>query len=448
MDNKYILRDFIKYTILNIFGQMIYSLYTMADTFFVSCKLGTTGLTALNLAFPVFCIINGTGLMLGMGAATKYSIYKSRGKDIKANHIFTNAFYLTIFFAIIFLTAGLLFSSRLTTLLGADNSVFEPTHTYLFVMLMFSPAFLLNNLLQCFVRNDNAPTLSAAAMATGSIANIVLDFIFIFPLNMGIFGAIFATGLAPVISMFIISVHFIKKRNGFHLIVINPEKKYIKTILSAGFSPFLTEAASGIVMFLFNFIILGIAGNLGVAAFGIVSVISLVVTAIYTGLSQGIQPLISKNHGLGNTDEIKVIQRYSIIALFILSSAIYSFIYFKSPFIASVFNSESDQMLNELAVNGLKLYFLACPFIGFNIILSTYFISTERVLPAQVISLLRSSIILIPAAFIMSYIFKLNGVWYSYPATEFIVASAGLIYFKFGNIFKIKKILKRNKCIY
>lgn len=304
MKHQSVFRDFAKYVSLNILGQMAFSCYTLADTFFVSAKLGANGLTALNLAFPIFCLINGTGLMLGMGGGTKYSIFKSRNETNPANCIFTNAVCLVTVFAILYFFMGLFFSENIARLLGADNTILAMTDTYLKVMMLFAPAFLVNNLLQCFVRNDGKPSLSMAAMITGSLSNIVLDYIFIFPLNMGIFGAILATGLSPIISIIVLSPYFIMKKNSFHFIKTAPRKIYLSGILSSGVSPFLTEITSGIVMFLFNFIILRISGNVGVAAFGIITVTSLVVTAVYTGLSQGIQPIISRNYGAKNSKNI------------------------------------------------------------------------------------------------------------------------------------------------
>lgn len=112
MRNTSIFKVFLKYVSLNILGQMAYSCYTLADTFFVSARLGANGLTALNLAFPVFCLINGTGLMIGMGGGTRYSILKSRGETDGANRIFTNAVYLAAGFAGVFGIAGLFFRER------------------------------------------------------------------------------------------------------------------------------------------------------------------------------------------------------------------------------------------------------------------------------------------------------------------------------------------------
>ncbi len=427
MKNKEIFKDFTRYVSLSIMGQIALSCYTLADTFFVSAKLGANGLTALNLAFPIFCIVNGIGLMIGMGGGTKYSIYQSRGENDKANRVFMNALYSVAIFACVFVLTGIFFSRYIVKFLGANETVLEMTNTYAQVMLLFAPAFLLNNLLQCFIRNDGNPSLSMTAMIIGSLSNVLLDYIFIFPLDMGIFGAIFATGLAPIISVCVLAPYLIKRKNKFHFIKSKFIGTFVKEILSSGFSPFLTEATSGIVMFLFNFIILRINGNIGVAAFGVISVVSLVVIAMYTGLSQGVQPVISKNYGAKNNENVKKTLKYGLITMLILSGVIYAVAFFGASRLTSIFNSEKDQTLQLLAEKGFKLYFIACPFIGFNIVLATYFISTEKTLYAQIISLSRGFIVLIPLAFLMSYLFKMTGVWCAYPTSECTVAVIALI---------------------
>lgn len=427
MEHKSVWKDFAKYVSFNILGQMAYSCYTFTDTFFISAALGADGLTALNLAFPMFCLINGTGLMIGMGGGTRYAILKSRGEDEEPDRIFTGAVRMTVCFAAIYVLAGAFFSEAIVKALGADAAVLPMTNTYLKVMLLFSPAFLTNDLLQCFVRNDGAPSLSMAAMIVGSFSNVVLDYILIFPLRMGILGAILATGIAPMIGVAVLSPYLIRRKNQFHLVRSAPKARRAREIVSSGVPPFVNELSSGIVMFLFNFIILRLTGNIGVAAFGIVTVISLVVVAVYTGLSQGIQPILSLNHGAGDRSNVKAIVRYALIAALLLSGAIYSVIFFGAPQLASMFNSEKNETLQALAVTGLKLYFIACPFIGINIVTATCFTSTERPHPAQLISLARGLFILVPMAFLLSALLDMTGVWCAYPLTECIVALIGMV---------------------
>ena len=165
--------------------------------------------------------------MIGIGGSSHF-LSKSRNESNAANQVFTNGLMLVLLFASIFFFTGLFASQHLVTVLGADIQVFETTNRYLKVLMLFAPAFLLNHFLQCFVRNDGNPSLSMAAMITGSFSNIVLDYIFIFPFHMGIFGAAFATGLSPVISMLVLLPYFLKKKNSFHLTIPNcsNEKNY------------------------------------------------------------------------------------------------------------------------------------------------------------------------------------------------------------------------------
>lgn len=422
-------KDFAVYSSLNVLGMIALSCYILADTFFVSKGLGTNGLTALNLAIPIYSFIHGSGLMIGMGGGTKYSIYKSQNEIKSGNRTFTNAVYLAAAFAVIFVLIGIFLPGTIVSLFGAKDSVFDLSKTYLQVILLFAPAFLMNNVLLCFVRNDGAPQLSMAAMIVGSLSNVVLDWVFIFPCNMGIFGAAFATGLAPVISMIILSTHFLRKKNEFHFTKCKLQGKLSIGILSSGIPSLVTEVSSGIVMIVFNSIIMGIQGNIGVAAYGVIANLSLVVMAIYTGIAQGIQPLVSRNHGFKKYANIQSVMRYALITMLIFSAIIYSVVFFATSQIVNIFNSEHNDMLQNIAIQGLRLYFIACPFAGFNIIISVYFTSTEHPRPAHLISILRGFIIIIPMAFLLSFIAKLFGVWCAFPVTELIVATIGMIFY-------------------
>lgn len=426
METKTLLKEFSQYVILNICGMIGLSCYILADTFFVSNGLGANGLTALNLAIPIYSFVHGSGLMFGMGGATKYSIYRGQKEYKNADKSFSGTIYIMSALAVIFMLTGILFSRQLTRLLGADKNVYPMTKTYLQVILLFAPAFLANDTLICFVRNDGNPKLSMIAMLTGSFSNIILDYIFIFPLNMGILGAVLATGLAPVISLIVLSRHWFIKQNQFHLVRINPSFRLTGTIISLGIPSFITEIASGIVMIVFNAIILNLQGNIGVAAYGIVANLSLVVVSIYTGIAQGLQPILSRVYGYGERDSQKQILIYALKTMMVISCGIYLFFLLSASPIVSVFNSEQNEQLQQIAVTGLKLYFTAIPFVGFNIIISAYFTSTEKALPAQTISLSRGFLIIIPMAFFLSFLLEMTGVWLSFPITECFVTLTGI----------------------
>jgi putative MATE family efflux protein len=423
MEKTQCLKEFVKYSSLNVLGMIGLSCYILADTFFVSKGLGTAGLAALNLAIPVYSLIHGSGLMLGMGGATQYSIYKECGKN--TNDIFTSTVYAAVLLALVFVLAGGFFSGSIAALLGANDEIYTMTNTYLKVLLLFAPAFLLNEVLICFVRNDGNPGLAMFAMLGGSLSNVILDYLFIFPFRMGIFGAVFATGLAPVISMLILSRHWLTKRNGFHFIKIKLSLSLIRSISALGFPSLVTEVSSGIVMIVFNTILLRLTGNIGVAAYGVVANLSLVVAAVFTGIAQGIQPLVSTAHGKNDGTTANQILRYALITAALIACAIYLLIFLFADPIANVFNSEQNITLQSIACYGLRLYFISAAAMGFNIILSVFFASTEQVVPAHAISLLRGLILIVPLAFLLSALWGVTGVWLAFPVTEWAVALLG-----------------------
>lgn len=404
---------FLKYVSLNIIGMIGLSCYILADTFFVARGVGSDGLAALNLAIPIYNFLNGTGLMIGMGGATRFSISRSE-------KVFMQSIYCVIISSIVFLTLSL-FSRQISYIMGADEHTIEHTTVYLRTFLSFSPMFLLNNCLTNFVRNDGNPTLPMIAMLIGSLFNIVFDYIFIFPFNMGMFGAALATGFSPIVSVIILSSHFWRHKNEVKLRIKKPSLKSFLDIASLGVASLITEFSSGIVMISFNMCMLYLAGNTGVAAYGVVANIALVIVAVFTGISQGIQPLVSMNYGKGNIKDSKSVLYLGLITAVGIAVAVYLVTNVFAKPIVLAFNKENDLSLAMLAQSGLKLYFTAFIFMGVNILCSTFFSSVEMPKKAFLISILRGFVLILPIVFIFAALFGINGVWLSVTASEFLV---------------------------
>lgn len=417
-------KSFVRYAVQGSLGMLALSCYILADTFFIAQGVGADGLTALNLALPVYSFVYGTGLMLGMGGAAQYSIHQSRGQQKKADGIFSMGLLLLGGAAAFYLLMGLFFSNGITRLLGADAKVYEMTHTYLRVIFLFSPFFMTNNFLLAFVRNDGAPHLAMAGMIAGSFGNVILDYIFIFPLGMGIFGAVLATGCAPVMSILILSPYLLGKKRSFHW--TRPDWGSIPKLLATGLPSLLSELSSGIVIIVFNFLILRLLGNTGVAAYGVIANLSLVVVAIYTGVSQGVQPLISRAYGEGKREVQRVLLQMGFWTIVGVSALLYAGIFFGASPIAAVFNSARDPLLQQTAEEGLKLYFTGAVFAGVNILLSTTLAAVDRAVPAQIVAFLRGFGVIIPMAFLLSAVFGMMGIWLSFPAAEGITAVAAV----------------------
>lgn len=412
-------RDFLKYVSLNILGMIGLSCYIFADTYFIAEALGTNGLAALNFSISIFCIVSGTGMMIGMGAATDFAIESQKGKC--ASNSFTHALTLVGFFSAIFVILGWCFAKPVAMMLGADQDTLPLTVIYLKTILSFAPCFILNSTIHAFVRNDGNPRLSMMAMLTSSMSNIVLDYIFIFPLGMGIFGAAFATGLAPVISLSMLALHFLQKKNTFHFAKCKIKLRHVFKILSLGVTAFIGELASSMSLIVFNLLILNIAGNTGVAAYGVVANIALIATAIYAGVSQGMQPLASTYYGKGDRASVKQIFHYAVMTSLGIAIIIYIIIYVWANPLAQLFNGEQNDQLGLLAVQGLKIYFLGYFFAGMNMIIAAFLSAIDRANMGIIIALLRSCILLVPVACILSLFCGMTGVWSTFVVTECMV---------------------------
>lgn len=396
------------------------SFYVVADTFFIAKVLGPVGLTALNFAIVIFFLIHGIGLMLGTGGAIDFSVRVSR-KDGSGNESFMSALTLAALFSLGFILAGAIFSKDISLFLGADDATFASTQIYVKTLLYFSPFFIVNNIVLAFVRNDNNPTLSMNAMLISSMANIALDYIFMFPLGMGMFGAVLATSLSPAISLMILMLHFRGGKSRFKFHLKKPNFPHLKRIMKLGTPALITELAAAITMFTFNLVIMGLAGNIGVAAYGVIANVAVFATALYGGLGQGVQPLASRYYALGDEKSLKHTLKFGVITVFVIAILLVGTVFLFSEQIVAIFNEENNRELANIANHGIRIYFMGFFFGGLNILSISYLSAVLKTRGAVAVSMLRSSIVLIPMVLLLSQIWGLTGIWFSFIVTEFIV---------------------------
>lgn len=425
MNGKYF-KEFVGYCGLNVLGMVGISCYILADTFFISKGMGTDGLAALNICIPAYSVMYGLGLMLGVGGATGFALSRERGDKDAGKKYFTNTIIVGATVSAVFFFCGAFAPRQVVVLLGAQNEIIGMSETYLRVLWMFSPAFILNAVVLSFLRNDGAPALATAGMVVGSAANIFLDWLFIFPLDMGIFGAILATGLSPVISLCVYLPHYIRRKNGFGLGRTKVEPKLWLKSAVIGFPSFVAEASTAAVIFSFNKIMLSVEGTVGVAAYGVIANIVVVILAIYNGIANGIQPSVSRTYAVGNEKGAGKFLTYAVVSCVCVGCAVYACAYFGADDIAAIFNSEGDVRLQELAVEGIKLYFIGAIFVGVNIVASAYFAAKEKPVQAHALSLARGLVIILPSAFILSEKLGAYGLWISFPITEGIVLAISI----------------------
>ena len=262
--------EFRRYAAPGVLGMIGISCYILADTFFVAKGTGSLGLAALNIAIPAYNLMNGLGLMVGVGGATHYSLCRAQGDAVEADRTFTHTLLLGLCIALLFVLTGTFGVVPLSRLLGANAETLDMTAVYLRLLLCFAPFFVTNNVMIAFVRNDGEPGRAMAGMIAGSLFNIVFDWVFIFPCGLGMFGAALATGASPLISLLVLSGHLRRPSRGFHLRRERLRPRLLPRICAPGLSSLVSELASGITLLLINLVLLRIAGNTAVAAYGVI----------------------------------------------------------------------------------------------------------------------------------------------------------------------------------
>lgn len=421
MNGHSVERKFIKYVSQNILGMIGMSAYILADTFFISQAEGARGITALNLVLPLYSFIFAIGSMTGVGAATKFSIQRARGHE-DADDFFSNAIIFALGISLILVLLGTFVPDKIVELLGGDAEIAAVGTPYTRIFMVFAPFFMLNYIFSAFVRNDGNPSLAMAATLASSIFNIIMDYVLMFPLKMGMAGAALATGFSPVVGVLVCSFHLFSKKSSIHFRMIRPDVKKLLQSWQLGISAFIGEMSSGVTTIVFNFLILGIAGNDGVAAYGIVANIAIVATAIFNGIAQGTQPLFSDFYGKNDKEAMKKTRNMAVGTAIILALMVVFITNILTDPIVSVFNSDQNRVMAAYAVDGVRLYFIGFLFAGFNIVGSGYLSATEAAGWAFVISVMRGFAAIIGCAFVLSMIFGMTGMWLAFPVAEFITA--------------------------
>lgn len=421
---------FWKYVLPSVAGMVGMSLYIFADTFFIANGIGPAGLTALNIALPIFGFMSGLGLMIGVGGATTFSIAKGRGNSKKQNTTFTLAFIMSAIIGIIFTLVGVLYAKEIGYMLGATETSIDMVEIYIRTVLMFFWAFMLNNNLSAFIRNDGAPKLAMTAMLISTLSNVILDYIFVFPLKLGIFGAALATGMSPIISLSILSYHFIKKRNSFRFIKVKVSFIRIREVLSGGVTSFLTEISMSIVIFIFNLFIIKFQGDIGVSAYAIITNFAYIAVAIFNGIGQGIQPIISVNYGAMKKERVLNILNLSVKVAFITGMICFICGLVLPEQLVAMFNSEGSIELRNIAVPAVRIYFSAFMFMGVNMIMGLFLQSVSMPSNSAILSMFRGTIFVIIAVFLLSPLLQINGVWLAVPCAEIATLVLSFIFYK------------------
>lgn len=414
------------YLLPNILAMIGTSCYILADTFFISLSQGPNGITALNLVLPLYGLIFALGSMIGIGSATRYALGK--GSNAPDYHLyFSNSIIWTLLVGAVFVALGVAVPDGVLRLMGADDTILQVGHNYIRIVLCFAPLFMLNFTCTAFVRNDGAPRIAMAATLLSGLFNILFDYLLMFPLGLGMTGAALATGFSPVVSMSICLLHYLSPRNTIRLTPTLPSLRRLLSACQLGVVAFVGEMSSGVTTMVFNFILLHLAGNAAVAAYGIVANIALVGVALFNGISQGLQPLASACHGSGDTQGQSRIYRHSMFIGLCVSAVVVAVVVTFAGTLVAVFNSQHSAQLADYAIPGLRLYFLGFLFAGANIVKSGFYSATGRGRESSILALCRGVVAIVAFAFLLSHLFGITGVWLAFPAAELFTLLLGLV---------------------
>lgn len=419
------------------------SLYTIIDGIFVSRLVGTDALSAINIVYPVLNLVIAVGVMLATGGSA--IIAKKLGENCpqEARENFSFLILVGLFFGIISMIFGNLLIEPLVRLLGATDLILPYCIDYLSICLFMAPACILQLLFQSFFVTAGKPVTGLALTISGGIANMVLDYVFMGPLQMGVKGAALATGIGQLIPALFGLLYFGFVRHSLYL--VKPRLNFSVLLESClnGSSEMVTNLSTAIVTYLFNITMLRFLGESGVAAITIVLYGQFLFNAMYMGFSMGVAPVISYNHGSKNTRLLQRIFRICMGFISISSLVITAGALISAPFIVEIFTPKTtDTYL--IAKTGFSLFSFNYLFAGLNIFSSSMFTAFSDGKTSAIISFVRTFVLIVINILILPRIIGVNGVWLSVPIAECMTLFLSL-YFIWKNRHRYHYIQKRDK---
>ena len=409
-------------------GLFVTYLYNVVDGIFVGRGVGATALGAVNIAVPFITFVVALTAMFPMGGATIVAIRMGRGDKEGANHAFMTAFSLTLLTSAVLMTVGMVFSQQIVDGSGAKTLSEEMRRMaaqYLFYYSAFSIPMLMGTCLSVFVRNDDSPQLSFLGMCAGAAANIFLDWLFIYPLGMGIVGAAVASGLGQVLTVLILLTHFLRKKGKLRIKAFKISGTLIGKVCKRGVPEAVTQLTTPVTALCYNLMLARLVGDIGVATFSVLSFIYSLANAILSGVAQGLQPLWGQCYGRKDTGEMKWYFRSGLLINLVLSVLIYGGLFFFDVPVIRIFNQEPE--LIEAASSALPPFALSFIPMALNLIFTAYFFSTKRTGPANAIAVSRGLAVKALIIFCLPLIFGTESIWLAPFVTEVFTLAAAIV---------------------
>ena len=414
---------YFKYLSAAFGSAIISSVYSIVDTAMVGQYQGPTGTAALAVVAPVWNIIYSLGLLMGIGGSVIFSTKRGgrTNTDGSENQYFTAAVIGSVILSILSWVGVICFEDALLTFFGADQSLLGLAKDYMRPIKYVFPLFLFNQMLAAFLRNDGSPALATLGVLSGGIFNIFGDYFFVFPCNMGIYGAGLATAIGSVLSFIVMLTHFVSHKNTLRLVKTEGLWKKLRAISVTGFSTFFIDVAMGILTVLFNRQIMKYLGSNALAIYGPVIQVSTFVQCCAYSVGQASQPIISTNFGAGKPDRIK-----ETLSLALWTTAFFGLFWTALSmavpnFYIRVFMSPTEEIL-AMAPGIVRTYALSFLLLPFNIFSTYYFQAIAQPKAAFIVSVARGLIISGFLILLLPVLTGASSLWLAMPITELIVA--------------------------
>lgn len=394
-------------------------LFTIVDGIFVGHGVGTDGLGAVNIAVPFTMICMALFMLTSIGGVTIAAIRLGRGDQKGANQAFMHSFIATVVVTVVLSALGVFFTEPLAYMLGANDSYLQMVKDYLFWYALFIIPSGLSVNLQSFCRNDGSPMLVGAATAIGTLCNVFLDWLFVFPLAMGLMGAALATGISQTITLLIVLPHFPQKKGALCFRRFQSSGTLYRKLVFRGLPEMIAQFAAPITTICMNRVLLAYIGEIGVNSFSIVSYVASFTMSVLFGSSEGLQPLFGQSYGAKDEAGLKYYFRAGVLISLIGSAAIVGLTVLLGQGICALFGVDADTL--AFTVRSMPLYSWGFIVAGMNILISAYLYSTKRSKQAIVLNITRS--LVMNTIVILGLPALLGGgiVWYTFGIYESIV---------------------------
>ncbi|MGB3161744.1 MAG: MATE family efflux transporter [Carnobacterium sp.] len=422
----------LEFSVPAVIGMFVNAVYNIVDRIFIgnAPELGSLGLAAASITYPITLVMIAFGLLVGVGGATRFSISLGRKETEKAQHYLGNGVSLAIIAGLLFTTLGNIFLEPILRNIGASDAVLPYASEYLSIILYGAVFQCLAMCMNNFSRADGNPRISMISLMIGAIFNIIFDYILIIQLGWGMKGAAYATIGGQFLSVIWQLAYFTSKRSNVRLTLRNMKLKltYVKEILTTGIPAFLLQIANSILNIILNATLVKYGGDVAISVAGIITSASTLIIMMISGITQGLQPIISYNTGAGKVDRVKEALKLASVAAFLITTTGFLVIQFFPEFVVTLFNQETAVV--ALGVKAIRIWTIGFPLVGLQIIWSNYFQAVGEIRLASFLNLARQLIFLTPLILILSSIFGLYGVYAAVPMADVLAFIVSFYFIK------------------